>query len=412
MKKIFVSLFMAVVLGIMIYGGSVLGSGGKTIEYNYIASGVRVRLYFVGKENAEGKFADYAVDISQEGAGETLAAYALRDNISPMRTGYTDSSGRVLFEISNDGIYLIVSDSFVKGGSLYEAVPVVADTQNKSNIVIEGKYDVSHSSGGKSKSLAVMKVWQGEHREDISVQLLKDGNVVDEVILNSANNWRNVWGNLDFDHSYMAVEKTVPKGYYLHIEKDGDVFILNNNINNDHPHNTEATTEATTEKGTEQTTKDTSSPAVRPASGGGRIIVVEPETKGEETTETKAVEKPETVKPNEPETIDSGNYDPNSLTVDENTAENSDEPTTEGKEIFEGPEHQKLRSNNPNDVNKNKDADGNDTDSGLGNDIKNKIRSMLPQTGQLWWPVPMLIFVGLFLMILGLALKKGGKQVE
>ena len=34
----------------------------------------------------------------------------------------------------------------------------------------------------------------------------------------------------------------------------------------------------------------------------------------------------------------------------------------------------------------------------------------LPQTGQLWWPVPTLFAVGLLFVVIGLAQRRGGKH--
>lgn len=56
-------------------------------------------------------------------------------------------------------------------------------------------------------------------RPDVTVQLLQNGEVIDEVILNDANNWKNTWSELvTNDESgkkfiYTVDEINVPTGY-------------------------------------------------------------------------------------------------------------------------------------------------------------------------------------------------------
>lgn len=69
--------------------------------------------------------------------------------------------------------------------------------------------------------ISVQKEWVGgtTPRPDVTVQLLQNGEVIDEVILNDANNWKNTWSELvTNDESgkkfiYTVDEINVPTGY-------------------------------------------------------------------------------------------------------------------------------------------------------------------------------------------------------
>ena len=78
--------------------------------------------------------------------------------------------------------------------------------------------------------LTVTKVWKGDHEHPAKViaQLLRDGEVVDEAELNEANGWKHTWKDLEPDYDWTVVEKTVPDGYVVTIERDGDVVTLTN----------------------------------------------------------------------------------------------------------------------------------------------------------------------------------------
>lgn len=64
--------------------------------------------------------------------------------------------------------------------------------------------------------LTVRKVWvdDGIGRPDsVTVQLLRDGKVRDEVELSQSNNWVYTWDRLDDDYNWSVLEAEVPDGY-------------------------------------------------------------------------------------------------------------------------------------------------------------------------------------------------------
>ena len=77
-------------------------------------------------------------------------------------------------------------------------------------------------------SRKVQKVWEDDGNEanrpeEITVQLLENGTVVDTVILNRKNNWEYTWDDLESSSKWQIVEADVPAGYtavsYTHLRR-------------------------------------------------------------------------------------------------------------------------------------------------------------------------------------------------
>ena len=71
---------------------------------------------------------------------------------------------------------------------------------------------------------------------EVIVQLLRDGKVYDTVSLNSGNNWRYTWSDLDDSYTWTVVEKAC-KGYTVQVERDGITFVITNTREVDVPDN-------------------------------------------------------------------------------------------------------------------------------------------------------------------------------
>ncbi len=79
--------------------------------------------------------------------------------------------------------------------------------------------------------LTVHKVWEDnnypERPESVTVKLLKDGEVSEEVVLNDANQWTYTWDELD-DRYAWTVEEVVSEGYEVsYTSQDNTIFITN-----------------------------------------------------------------------------------------------------------------------------------------------------------------------------------------
>ena len=82
-------------------------------------------------------------------------------------------------------------------------------------------------------SRQVIKLWEDKGYEEnrpaeITVELLADGHVYDTVVLNADNNWMHQWNGLDKDTVWSIHEAAVPENYSSVITAEGSVFIITN----------------------------------------------------------------------------------------------------------------------------------------------------------------------------------------
>lgn len=85
------------------------------------------------------------------------------------------------------------------------------------------------------QQLTVRKLWAGDNEKDrpsqVTVNLLKDGNVQETRVLNEANQWTWTWGNLSRWSKWTVEEADVPEGYEASCETTGNTtFITNTKI--------------------------------------------------------------------------------------------------------------------------------------------------------------------------------------
>lgn len=264
------------------------------------------------------EFAEYNVSLNRldaagwKTAAETLAGYVERDRLTAFDSGNTDAEGILRFPTEekklDKGVYLVIGQRHITDGRFYSVEPVLVCIPNRNaDWRWEGAVRIfpKYTDEGEVTEIRVVKLWDDAGNEEkrpasIEVELLRDGEVVDTVILNKANNWRYEWKNLEKNHEWRVVEKKVPDGYTVSVIRDGIAFIIKNTIPD------------------------------------------EPEP--EQPTEPEEPTEPETpAEPEEPE---------------------------ESEPVFQAgisqPEEQRL-----------------------------------PQTGMLWWPVPVLVFCGILLFSVG-----------
>ena len=214
-------------------------------------SGVVFDLYKVADADDTGAFtvteafSGYSVSLDQQtvegwrALAQTVAPYAIRDGIPAVRQGSTDSSGRARFTELGTGMYLVYGHRYENGDFVYIPEPFF--------VILPGvdgdggrDYDVEANCKGmgyddppETTAVRVLKVWDDEGHEtnrpkDVEVQLLSDGAVYDEVTLNAENNWRFAWQDLSSDRGWSVVEKTVPDNYATLVSREGVTFVLTN----------------------------------------------------------------------------------------------------------------------------------------------------------------------------------------
>ena len=371
-----------------------------TIEYRHdgeAVPSVPFDLYYAASVDADanftlaGDFADYPVSLENLTAAEwtalaeTLAAYADRDGLTPLDSGKTDTQGMLTFPNRQErlvpGLYLVVGRRLMTERYTYTTEPFLIALPNLENDT--WLYDVTASPKhtrtenppvppDDKDDWRVIKIWQDDVEElrpdEVVIELLKDGTVYDTVRLNAKNNWRHTWKSLPKYHADgSAIEWRVTeqplKRYTVRISRDGNTFLVVNTCNPQSP-DEDSTTHTVIKRwddaGYEQKRPDTIT-----------VTLLKDGT----VYDTRTISRTDSW-----QYTWSGlpRYNPDGTeivwTIQENAVPGYISSIRETGDTFiltNTPEGQKL-----------------------------------PQTGLLWWPVPVLAAAGLLLLILGTLLKR------
>jgi hypothetical protein len=381
-------------------------------------SGASFQLYFVAdvSDNVtfsmKDKFVDSGIALVAEddevwaSDAETLSSYITLEStkgvdIDAVAQGKTNSEGVLEFTNLETGLYLLKGSTEVVDGYTYEPVdtllmlPTVQDDNSLDyDTVVYPKKSRSYKddsssseTGGPSSSttettyLNVVKIWndtgyESSRPSSVTVVLMQDGKEYDRVVLTKDNNWRYRWEGLNSDSKWELAEEDVPTNYTVTTVLDGKSFIVTN------------------------TRKKPSSSTGTKRNEGTTAVTTEATTT-EGTTEVTTANSDET--PNTPDETTvhrnpSSSDDSTEVTTDEdglmdgdmdrfNISRDADETTETTSE--EQPDTSRNGSNG-NSQNTQNSQNGNSSKGGT-----------LPQTGQPWLPIPMLIVCGLILMMTG-----------
>ena len=209
---------------------------------------VKFDIYKVADITASGEYAPtdefeaYPVELEAQTASQmrvlaqTLAAYVSRDGLQPMYSDLTGQDGYAVFQELSDGLYLVTGGQYSADGYVYTPEPVLvnipgySDGQPQYDVNIVCKYDKNTAAEDTVKR-KVLKIWKdsGENRpEEITVQLLKNGEVADTVVLNDENGWEYTWDGLDGSFLWQVAESDTPAGYTVSVSQEGITFVMTN----------------------------------------------------------------------------------------------------------------------------------------------------------------------------------------
>lgn len=316
--------------------------------------------------------AGYSISLEQgtttelRALAQTLMQYIVRDDIPKRGSLRVPSDTFLNLEV---GLYLVCGHRYTDDTFTYEFEPFLVSlpSMDKSGDWI---YDVRISPKAKKYSdfpatttISVLKKWEDDgaeqnRPEEIEVQLIRDEKVHETVILSAKNNWRYTWLDLSTDYSWNVTEKTIPKDYTLLISKEGVAYVL---VNTYAPEITEVE------------------------------VVKKWEDKGHES------ERPTSIQIQL--LCDGEIYDVVTLSVTnqwKHTWTNLEKGHRWNVKEGSTPAHYTSKT----------------TQSGGEFTIVNTYRPSkpsepsLPQTGQLWWPVPVLLCLGVLFLVIGFCTKK------
>lgn len=143
----------------------------------------------------------------------------------------TNEEGTALCEELPLGLYFIKQTGAVEGFA--SCSPFLVTVPNEKNG--EYVYDVNASPKtevSKLTSITIKKVWNTDKStkktESVTVQLLKDGNVVKTATLSTDNNWQIIYNDMPESDAYSIKEVDIPKGFTATYKQDDYVFTVTN----------------------------------------------------------------------------------------------------------------------------------------------------------------------------------------
>lgn len=209
-----------------------------TIRYFYTTdpvAGAQFHVYRVGNVTADGSvaltsgFSQYPVNLgllTAEGfseAAELLYSYALLDGLAPDMTVTVGADGEVTQELPV-GLYLIAGQQLSNEFGIFRTRPMLVALPTRLNqdeawiynLTVEPKCQYLPRERIGVMNRSVMKVWddsdENARPQSVTVHLLRDGQVVDTVILNDENRWIHEWQNMSEEYEWRVVEEPV-EGY-------------------------------------------------------------------------------------------------------------------------------------------------------------------------------------------------------
>jgi len=343
------------------------------------APGVTVRVYRAAEVTEDvrfvltGDFAGYNVDLDGltstgwASLAQTLRGYVFLDAIQPLRTGVSDETGRLTFSDLPVGLYLVdgeriastEDDGYRQPAPFMICLPNWEQSTDPETGTVSGGWQYNVAARPKYTTLdgdvvmrRVLKVWNDggsiSRPAQISVTLLKDGEPYETVDLNAENNWRYAWDELDGNSDWQIVESSGSGGYTVSVSLQGVTFVVTNSYNPPPP------------------------------------VTPPPVNQPGDPPDGTADNPPDT--PNAPPPVPPP---PDEVLEDPEVPLASQEPEPDMEEPVE-PE---------------------DPDEIVLEDPEVPLAS-LPQTGQLWWPVPMLAMGGMISLLLGLIWNRRSQDDE
>ena len=180
---------------------------------------------------------DYTKDFEQLNTALTDEALVTKldefvsQHSAPFTKITTNSDGKTLCDELPLGLYFIKQTGMVEGFAPCTSFLVTIPNEKNGEYV----YDVNASPKtevARLTDITIKKVWNTdkstEAAESVTVQLLRNGNVVKTATLNAQNNWQVTYSDLPESDAYSVKEVDVPKGFTATYKQNGYTFTVTN----------------------------------------------------------------------------------------------------------------------------------------------------------------------------------------
>lgn len=202
--------------------------------------GAELSLYHVATVNLNSKNnLSYTFTNLFEGCGAALDDPTLSVKLDAFVDDYsvsaeklvTDAHGKASFTDLPLGLYFVKQTNSVEGYAPCTSFLVTVPNENTNGYV----YDVNASPKtdvARLTTVIIKKVWNTDAStqaaDSVTVQLLRNGVVVETATLSDQNNWQVTYSNMPESDAYSIKEVNVPKGFTATYSKSGYTFTVTN----------------------------------------------------------------------------------------------------------------------------------------------------------------------------------------
>lgn len=195
------------------------------------AAEIDSNLSFVPASQFSGSGADLN-DLDSPELAPQLAAYAAEHTLTGISAS-ADKDGNVTFSGLSTGLYLVVQTEAAEGylpvSPFLVSLPMYHAESGGWLYTIEAAPKVQRPPK-EPVTLTVVKKWRDNNKnrpESLPVNLLKEGEPVDTVILTAEDGWKYTWTDLNAYYQW-SVEEVVPEGYKASYSTYGRTVTITN----------------------------------------------------------------------------------------------------------------------------------------------------------------------------------------
>lgn len=230
-------------------------TGSLTLTYSCEGqplAAAQIRIYRVAEISKyadfllTGAFTELPVEVNQvktqtewNQVASTLSAYVTAMEILADAQAVTDAEGVVRFDSLPLGLYLVeglrvdVEGGYRQFDSFVISVPDLDETDSWVYDVQAKPKSVFQEVTPQPITYTVNKLWKDEgyshlRPQNITLELYRDGTLVETVTLSAENDWSYSWSAPDDGAVWQVVEADVPEGYTVTMEQKDTFFFVTN----------------------------------------------------------------------------------------------------------------------------------------------------------------------------------------
>lgn len=206
---------------------------------------VKWSIYKVAERQSDGKlalygdFADYPVSLEDtsvsglQDAADTLENYAVLDNLTPISSAITDENGKLVFNGLGTGIYLISGEPWIVDNIRHLPSPMLIEFSEgeEADLTVYPKFKLQEIPD-TDVEYTVRKRWFGDENylgdrpSNIKVEIFRNNELVETVILDETNNWQYKWiGDPNFQ---WRVKETIVEKYSVIYRFNDTIYYVDN----------------------------------------------------------------------------------------------------------------------------------------------------------------------------------------